>query len=61
MYGHGQTAPSGVLDGQVDSLCHILLQGGGTQLAPYQEAAGLKAALMLSVKHAYPHTVVCQG
>ena len=40
MYGHWRTAPTGVLDGQADSLCHIPLQGGGTQLALFQELAG---------------------
>ena len=46
MYGHRQTAPTGVLDGQVDSLCHIPLQGRGLQLALYQELAGPQGSIV---------------
>ena len=45
MYRHWQTAPTGVLDGQEDSLCHTPLPGGGTQLAPCQELAGPEGSI----------------
>ena len=61
IYGHWQTAPTEVLDGQVDNFCHVPLQDGGTQLALYRSLLGLRAALLLLVEYAHTPSSCKQG
>ena len=53
-----QTAPTGVLDGQADSLCDIPLEGRGTQLALYQELVGPEGSIAAAGGAHTPHSRV---
>ena len=59
MYRHWQTDLTGVLVGQVNNLCHVTLQDGGTQLALDSSLLGLRTALLLLVE--YAHTPCVPG